>query len=353
MQNQFTKKQTLAVKGLAIILLLTYHLFENEHLVTGLNVIYAPFALDDFLMITGFGNICVAIFVFLTAFGITRSILVEDSIDSKEIYRRATKRFFRLMLNFAILYISVNLLWWYKFDYNSLYGGGKQGILNVLCDATGLAMFFDTPTLNMTWWYMEIAYVLIFVVPLFALLVRKIGYPIIFVAFLAPAVVSVHPDIERYLFTAVLGTCAAYGNWPGRWMQEKRYAVLQWLFVPVGFILCILIRQNALVQESYVHVVDGIVAMYIVWMAGVMLHAVPLVSACLKLVGKHAMNIYLVHTFFYMALWQQYIYWFKYPIVILLVLLAVCLVYSVILEGIKKALTKLTGKILKNIKKSA
>lgn len=346
MQNRFTKKQTLAVKGLAILLLLTYHLFENEHLVTGLNVVYAPLALDDFLMLTGFGNICVAVFVFLTAFGITRGILTQEGITAKDMYGQATKRFFRLMRDFAILYVSVNALWWYKFDYHSLYGGGKQGMLNMLCDATGLSMFFDTPTLNMTWWYMEIAYVLIFLVPLLAWLVKKIGYPVILLAIVAPAVIVIHPDMERYLFTVVLGVCAAYGNWPEHWMERKKLAVLRWLLVPVGFAICILIRQNFSVQENYVHIVDGVVAMFLVWMAGVMLYSVPVVSQTLTFLGKHAMNIYLVHTFFYMALWQKYIYWFKYPIVILLVLLAVCLLYSVILEGIKKIFTKNVKRVL-------
>ncbi len=171
MQNQFTRTHSNMAKGLAILLLLAYHLFENEELITSMEVNYTPFSLEGFLCFSGFGNICVSMFVFLTAFGIARGLEGQWSPEGlcwKSAYGQAARRFLRLMLNFTILYASVSLLWWYKFDYQSLYGAGKQGVLPLLTDALGLSMFFGTPTLNDTWWYMEIAYLLIFLVPLLA-----------------------------------------------------------------------------------------------------------------------------------------------------------------------------------------
>ena len=72
MQNQFTRTHSNMAKGLAILLLLAYHLFENEELITSMEVNYTPFSLEGFLCFSGFGNICVSMFVFLTAFGIAR-----------------------------------------------------------------------------------------------------------------------------------------------------------------------------------------------------------------------------------------------------------------------------------------
>ena len=180
MQKQFTKNHSDMAKGLAILLLLFYHLFENEELIVSLEVNHAPFSREGFLLFSRFGNICLAVFVFLTAFGIATGLLAQkdalpEGLFWKTAYNQAAKRFFRLMLNFAVLYLSVNLLWWYKFDYQSLYGTDKQGIVLLLTDALGLSMFFNTPTLNATWWYMEIAYILIFLVPLLTWLTAKIG----------------------------------------------------------------------------------------------------------------------------------------------------------------------------------
>lgn len=337
MQKQFTKDRTLVVKGVAIILLLIYHLFENEHLVTSLEVNYSPFPLSGFLMFSGYGNICVAVFVLLTAFGIAKGLFAQGEFVAKEAYGQATTRFFKLMLNFAVLYVSVNALWWYKFNYKGLYGGGWQGILYALTDGTGLSQFFDTPTMNMTWWYMELAYILIFLVPLLTWLTKKLGYYMIILGFLAPAVINFNPDVERYFFTAVLGVCAAYGNWPDKLLQLKCPKVLQWLLGLGALLISVPIRQNFGVQEYYDHIFDAPIALLIVFVGGVLFASVPVVNKVLEFIGKHSMNIYLVHTFFYMALWQKFIYQFKYAGVTLVLLLVITLVYSVVLELVKKA----------------
>lgn len=342
---QFTKNRTLAAKGGAILLLLAYHLFENANLVESMNVNYAPFGLQDFLMITGFGNICVAVFVFLSAYGIAKGLLAVEKFDVRKAYKQAAKRFFKLMVNFFVLYASVCLVWFYKFDFVSLYGEGMQGFLYMLTDATGFAQFFGTPNLNMTWWYMEIAYILIFLVPFLVWLVRKIGYPVILVALFFPAMISLDQGVERYLLTAVFGVCAAYGNWFEHLMAKKIPVTVKWIVAAGGLALCVLVRQNYAVHEQYLHVVDAPIALFVVWVAGVLFGALPIVSKVLEFIGKHSMNIYMVHTFFYMILWRDEIYRFQYAGLIFLALLTVSLAYSVVLEAIKGFAMKLSKKL--------
>ena len=328
-------------KGLAILLLLAYHLFDSKETIVSMGVNHAPFSLEGFLRLSSFGNICVSIFVFLTSFGISRGLLTQKETFGKEgfwriSYGQAVGRYLRLTLNFAILYLSVNLLWWHKFDYQSLYGAGDQGVLLMLTDALGLSMFFGTPTLNATWWYMELAYLLIFLIPLLVRLVEKIGYPLLLLAFLLPSALTIQPDLRRYFFVAVFGACAAWGNWPDRLLELKLHPILRWLAVAFGFVLCVLIRQNYMVHEHYVHLIDAPMSLFLVYAAAGVAGAVPLLGKALAFLGKHSMNIYLVHTFFYMMLWRQYIYRFQYAGITFLLLLAVCLLYSVLLEAIKK-----------------
>lgn len=345
MQKQFTKENSYIVKGLAVILLLTYHLFEHEQLVTLMEVNYSPLSLPDFLLLSGFGNICVAVFVFLTAYGIGKGLLAQESISPKTALSQACRRCLRLCFQFAFMYASVNLLWGKLFDYKSLYGSGKQGVLYILADALGLAAIFDTPTMNMTWWYMELAYILIFLVPLLVCLVRKTGYYLLPLAFLAPRVLVFHEATERYLFTAVLGVCAAYGNWPDRLLNLKGKRLLQWLAGLVGLLLSVLIRQNYAVREYFEYLIDAPIALLLVFVAGALLASVPVLNRILSFIGRHSMNIYLVHTFFYMMLWQQFIYRFRYAGVTLLLLLAVCLGYSVVLEAVKKMFVKVVDNL--------
>ena len=104
-----------------------------------------------------------------------------------------------------------------------------------------------------------------------------------------------------------------------------------------GFVLCVLIRQNYMVHEYYIHLIDAPVSLFLVMAAAGVAGRVPVLGKALAFVGKHSMNIYLVHTFFYKILWRPYIYRFRYAGITFLLLLAVCLVYSVALETVKKA----------------
>jgi len=347
MEKTFSKEHTNIAKGFAIILMLIYHLFEKEEVVVEMGVNYAPLSPEVFTMISKFGNVCVSVFVFLTAYGIAASILKQKDITIKEAYGQAFKRFGKLMLNFLILYVSVILVMFPHFNLKGLYGEGWQGGVRMLTDALGLQMFYGEVTLNETWWYMEIAYILIFLVPALTWLVKKIGYYIIPVMYFLPFVITMNFDIERYLLVATVGICAAYGNWIGKGMEWKVPGIVKWLIALGGLVVCVIVRQNHLIQENYLALVDAGIALFFVWSTSVTIGSIPGVRKAFAFLGRHSMNIYFVHTFFYLAIWRAETYQFKYAIVILLFLLAVTLVYSVVLEGVKSLVKWLIGKLRK------
>lgn len=352
MQNVFDVEKSKIVKGLAILLLLIYHLFENAELVRSLEVDYRPFPLEGFLTFTGFGNICVAVFVFLTAYGISIGLLAKEQMTAGEAYRQAVRRFFKLMLQFFILYLSVNVLWGSIFDYDGLYGMNKQGFLYMLSDAVGFSQFFHTPTMNMTWWYMKLAYILIFLIPAMTFLVRKIGYSMLLAAFLFPYVVSMDTDVQRYFFVAAFGVCAAYGKWPDKMFAWKLHPIVKWVLGFAAMVICILVRQNYVVYQTYAAYVEAPIALVLVYFACQVLGSIPVLAKGLAFIGRHSMNIYLVHTFFYMSLWRDFIYSFRYAGLIFLALLVTTLLYSIVLEAIKtKVLPWLFGGCRKYIKK--
>lgn len=368
MEREFSRKATNIVKGMAILFLLNYHLFSEEAAVAGFQVDYRPFPQELFLMFSRFGNISVAVFVFLTAFGITKGLLGQEGIEPRDMYRQAGQRMLRLMVNFFALFASVTLLWQHWFDFTSLYGEGKQGFLYMLADAAGFAQILDTPTLNMTWWYMEIAYVLIFLIPLFCILVQKVGYFLLPIVFFLPVVLDFNPDIARYLFTAAVGVCAAYGNWmdrllnqgesfiPGILLRGKRSKsemddagqpgegklmrmiclLLRWAAGAAGLLLCVMVRQNYFVQGHFLYLADAGIAVFFAWFSLALFGSVPVIKRILEFIGRHSMNIYMVHTFFYLILWRSYIYAFRYWGAILAALLLASLVWSVVLEWVKK-----------------
>lgn len=349
--KMFTKEHSQIVKGVAIMLLLVYHLFHDINVVVDMHVNYAPFSKEGFLQFAGFGNICVAVFVMLTAYGLSQSVFFEKDRTIKDIYATGLKRFGKLMLNFSIVYVAINLMCFTFFDYASLYGEGKQGILTMLCDATGLSAVLKTPTLNETWWYMKLAYVLIFLIPLLAIIAKKVGKAFLLLAFLAPFVLVFDNDVERYFFVAAFGVAAAYGKWPEKLMNLKIPAVIWWVIAFAGGFFSVLIRQNALVRENFWNYIDATVAFFVICAVTMTVGRVPVLNKIIGFIGKHSMNIFLVHTIFYMVVWRKYIYYFEYAVVTFLILLGVSLLFSVILELLKKILFKFIKFLKKKVKK--
>lgn len=346
MKEKFTKEDTWVVKGFAILCMLTYHLFEHYERVTMMAVDFRPFPMETFLMLTGFGNICVAVFAFLSAYGITKGLKTgsPEQLKPRTVYLGAGKRCMRLIANFMVMFISVNVLWFYKFDYQGLYGKGWQGLMFGGLDMLGLAQLCKTPTLNATWWYMELAILIVFAVPLLFYGVRKLGAVILIPGLLLPAVFTLNPDVQRYYFVVLLGVVAAHEDWLEKLFSWKAALPLKYLTGIVLLAGCVLFRQNYAVYNLFAWVIDGPIALLCVWCGGELLSRIPLVRPVLSFLGKHSMNIYFIHTFFYMSIYQSFIYSFRHAGLILLVLTGVCLIYSVILEGIKRLIGLKKGK---------
>lgn len=343
MKREFTKEDTLVVKGLAILCLLFYHLFEHYERVTTMKVDYSPLSLDTFLLISGFGNICVAIFAFLSAYGITKGIMKmqRQKIWADELpglYKNACGRYLKLTANFLTMYASINLLWFSKFDYKGLYGTGWQGLLYGFLDAVGLAGMFKTPSINETWWYMELAVLIIFVVPVLYFVAKKMGNYTILLAVLLPVAVELTFDVKRYYFVIVLGVLAAERQWFEKLFAVKVPVVWQAVVGTALFVGFIVFRQNYVVYNEFAYLVDAPIALFFAWFGARLVAGIPGVSWIFKLLGKHSMNIYFVHTFFYMAIYQEFIYSFEYAGLIFVVLVVVSLAYSLALEGIKHVL---------------
>lgn len=342
MKKEFTKSDTGLVKGIAIILLLAYHLFTNEQWLSELEVVYAPLSKEMLLLICGFGNICVAVFLFLSAYGMTKGFMaVPDTESSLKTYlKRSGLRLGKLTANFVAMYVSVNLLWFGKFNYKGLYGEGYQGILSAVLDGTGFSSLLDTPMLNPTWWYMELAILLIFAVPFLYAAVKKLGSYILAPMLLLPFVFTLEPDVKRYFLVAAAGCVCACEGWFEKIFAWRVHTAFKALAGVLLLAVTVLVRQNYMVYNQFAWVADVPAAMVVIWFGAELLGRIPVLSNVLKFIGRHSMNIFFVHTFFYMMLYRQFIYSFRYAGLILLVLLAISTLYSVILETIKHILLK-------------
>ncbi len=369
--RSFSKFASQGLKGVAIMLMMLHHCFLGRDRWEGYTVSFYPLGEARVAELANFGKICVAIFVFISAFGITKSYLkVMKSGDlslKKQVYpKTAVNRLFKLLWgfwgSFAVWQVFSLVNNHFEFTRNThnfatVYGTSARSVLYFFTDAMGLAELFKTPTFNGTWWYMSLAVVIILVMPLLIELYNKFGIITVLIAPLLPQFLGIEKNyFTRYLFIIMLGIWSADKN-----ILEKLYELklckniyvskgLKFIISLALLVLCIKVRQydGGLLAE-YVEVMDAVIPFFVIYFCYEFLVFTPVFKQVLQFVGKYSTTIFLTHTFIRAYYFQDFIYSFKNWALIVLMLLLSSLLYAVIYDNIVKKLGyyKLCDKIIK------
>lgn len=351
----FTKDHTMMVKGVLIIMLLSHHVFAADDAM--------PYNIDTitnntllFYNAAAFFRVCIAGFAFLTAYGMTQTFRSKEKDDPKTLFFMMIRRLIKLELTIAFVYIIAVLYRGFVMGQSvmELYADGCQEgekwpvmLLHMFIDMTGMATYAETAQINITWWYLSYAVILIIAMPFIYLAYRKFRWLLIPAGCLLPYVILNTEIFFSLLLPAViLGTAFSYENWFGKIKYRNRKQAV------IGLAVCLLIiyidylcyiHTNAIFSFILAVVIPCFVYQYIA--------VIPIVNTCLKFLGKHATNMFLIHTFIYRYYYPDFIYSFHYAWLILPVLLCVSLGVSILIELLKKITCyhHLTGRILQYI----
>ena len=230
-----------------------------------------------------------------------------------------------------------------------LYGEGPQGVLNCLSDMTGFSELFGTPTLNMTWWYMPLAYSLIVFVPFVYKLCEKTGWLLIPIAGIIPSLLvpGINKSYYLYVMVAVWGVVAAKEGWMDKCLEWKLPVAVKIVLALLAVAACYFVRQNALVKDKFSFISEGIIGMVFALAIAILLTNIPIIGEVFRFLGKYSMNMFLIHSFIYMIVFRKFIYSFKYSLLIWLVLTVVSLVVSVIMTKVYELISLAVTKIIK------
>ena len=174
---KFTKEHTMQMKGIAIIILLFHHCFLNtqrwatvpyEKLATTKGwgyypISFAPFSSHTIQYLASFSKICVAMFVFMTGYGMWVSYESQKKKTTMSNYIK--KRMVTLMTGFLIIFVVTEILAIPTGRFIEVYGHDFRSVVYMIIDALGLAKLLGTPLFCLTWWYMSLAIVLIMIFP--------------------------------------------------------------------------------------------------------------------------------------------------------------------------------------------
>ena len=352
---KFTKEHTMQMKGIAIIILLFHHCFLNaqrwatvpyEKLATTKGwgyypISFAPFSSHTIQYLASFSKICVAMFVFMTGYGMWVSYESQKKKTTMSNY--IMKRMVTLMTGFLIIFVVTEILAIPTGRFIEVYGHDFRSVVYMIIDALGLAKLLGTPLFCLTWWYMSLAIVLIMIFPFVHSIMGKYQWVVVVASIIVPRACGFgqSTDLFRYLLAYTLGMYFAQHDLLARikekFMEQNVAGKLLSLIVSlIGLAVIIKCRQNAWIGWKYLDFWDGFAAMYVIIISYIYILNGKWIVKGLGFLGKHSMNIFLIHSFYRDVFFHEFTYSFYYAWLDYIVLMAISLVTSIVLEWFKK-----------------
>lgn len=348
---RITQNETQIVKAFAIMAMIAHHLFY-EHPEFGNAVVSIGIA----------GKVCVALFVFLSGYGMAVSFPPKNNNRSNAIRTHffvLCRRYTKFFLNYwFVFFITVPMgVFIFGRPLEAAYGEGANLTKSFIMDVLGLQGF---SSYNITWWFNAIILALWLFFPFFYWVMKKNVISVCLILFL-----WINPDNILYpLHFIALGLAT--------WILPFALGVFIALHIDrinkilnsihPNAVLCISISLTFfLLYLRGVNVFPSFTQFQVDPFATIFL-SLAVVSICrktklkfsfLQFVGKHSMNMYLTHTFIFGYFFSNFIYGFKYPIAIFTVLFLTSLLLSICIEFIKSKIGfyRLQNNIVKAIKR--
>lgn len=340
-----TKRESNIFKCLAILLMLSHHLFMYADQAWFPQLTYGPL-LSTPEQLANFGmlcKLCVTIFVFVTAYGTTMSYRGNTMEDDRTLICTSTRRLVKLLLSFQLVFVLTYPLcplggknWFTVYSPSRL-----ENIFYGLIDFFGLAYVIDSPSYNSSWWYMSYAITLVLTLPWLIKLCRRGGFFLLLPGLMAVRWVRVEFAFFRYFLIVLLGILLAeYGvvERVKAWYDKTKLPLKM-----LTILLCLLLIKAVSVLwlragEGLMDIYEALMCLAACFLVLAILARIPGLNTAAEFIGRHSMNIYFFHDFIYEKWFYDFTYSLRYPALIFLFLLGSSLLFSMAVEELKKLL---------------
>lgn len=342
---KFTKKNTLAIKGIAITFLLLYHCFSQVSRLGGAEVSFWPLQQDTAIRICRAMVHCVGMFAFLSVYGLTLSMkskYPEYDFDGHEATIFVLKRYVKLILTFLVPFFFCTGVTFIT-DTSRYKDGFCANIVSVIMDFLGLGHLFGTQMLVNTWWYLSLEILLIVFMPVVLRIYKKYSWLIVLL-FLLPGSFLIEKNVHltKYLFIVPFAVCFAdqkvFERLKAYSPVKNRFAgkMLKFIF-STGILLVLLgIWNSEWGFERFEFALNGLIPTMIIYWAYEFLLDLPFLHQILEFLGKHSANVFYVHTFIRTLWLRDVTYSFGHAVLIWLFLMGSSILISIMLGIVKK-----------------
>lgn len=298
------KKDSEIVKGIAILCMYFHHLYW-----TGVADRYEKFHLTGLIgsahttqLIGDACKVCVYLFAFISAYGITRT---GGGYTSGNIpAQNGIRRLISFMKGFGSCFLFCLLLsYLFHLHHGAAEAWGESRInclIGILSNVTGLAGVVGVSWFNASWWYVSLAIFLMFFVPVLHMAVRKIGLiqAVLVTLFIVPFLgLNTVNGKAGYLLVVVLGVVAAEGyafeNLEGYLKERKALNAFLIGVIILSIGALVIIRPR--VSAGYL--INTIMAVLIITLVSICIRYIPWLSSGFAFLGRHSMYMWLTHAF--------------------------------------------------------
>ena len=338
-EYRISPNETNVIKGIAICAMLWHHLFLG----------YREYGEMTFkLALTC--KACVALFVFLSGYGMAMQYKkqFDEEINQKN-KRHVFDRILFLLRRYAKFYMNYWVVFVITVPFGVLIFGrsladayGSESLIwhHLISDFFGIA---GLESYNVTWWFNRLIIILWLLFPLlyWTMYSKLVSVWMLVFLYCDPGSLlhrftDLSPGFTTYLFIFAFGIFLAENT---ETLDKALNKINQHVILAAAIVVTIslLYMRNHYVLSFFLGIKgDPFIAVFL---------SLAVVSICrlthrkmsaLAFAGKHSMNMYLVHTFVCSYFFHDFIYGFKYPILIFAVLLMISLQLSIVVELFKK-----------------
>lgn len=337
----FDKKQTLKVKGVAIAMLVFHHLFYSEQRIAASGIQLVLMEQETLITIASCMRLCVWIFAFLSAYGLTIQYQkIGDNPSSEIVCGFMFKRWISLMRPYWIVYaITLTLSVLLSKTPLELFGGKISGLI---AGAFAISDLIGSKMPVGAWWYMCFAQLAILSIPLLYDLCKKYGLlvlvgSVLILLCLGKGILSPYGGYYySYLFVVIIGVLCAQNGWLNIQTEDSgwRNRPMKGIGLILASTACIWInyRYSGNDPLRLTKVVISVAAMLMCMFVHQYMTWKPLEDVLIFL-GKHSGYIFLTHAFGY-TYFPDLIFWNKNAAVTFLSLLLFGLVCAAFCEKI-------------------
>lgn len=294
-----------------------------------------------------YSKVCVAIFLILSGYGLSESTR-SNPINIKKFYLRHIPKIYTNYWLIWIIFVPIGILFFNR-TFNDVYT--TQIVPKLLINFLGFQDYFGFYGYNPTWWFISAILALYMIFPFLRTLVVKYKHYFlficIFIMFINVKPVIIHgyefnpySTIKYWIFPFVFGIYVSENELFCKLKYfKKKYSTFNDFHLSI-YILFLAIfalqRTYGLLLDDVK--IDAFFGFTIILIGKDFLSKSNNLNKFMKVVGEHSFNIFLFHTFISYFYFSKFIYFFRYPPIIFLVLLISCILISVALEKIKSTL---------------